>query len=106
MNKVKLLVSVVAALSLLVSCGDDIDDLDKRLDVIEEGLGANEPVKATFTTTDDNDEEVVEKGPFIFERNMWNAVISDHGDSIYQVYITRFSTLELGGEGGEGITVY
>lgn len=91
MNKLKTLFPVVIVLGMLASCG--IDDLEKRVDKIENGLGFKEPIKINFSTTNDDDETVNEKGPFAFA-GAYNGYFYNYSDDMYYVYVERFTNLE------------
>src|SRR5688572_22879438 len=93
MNKSKTLLTVVMIIAMLASCG--IDDLEKRVDKIEDRLGYDEPIKINITTTNYDDEVVTEKGPFMFEGNSNTGGIYDYGDGTYYIWVERFTHLDF-----------
>jgi len=93
MNKLKTFLTVVMVLGLLASC--DIDDLENRIEKIEDGLGYDEPIKVNFSTTNYQDEPVTEIGPFMFEGTSNTAGIYDYGDGTYYIWVERFTHLDF-----------
>lgn len=96
MNKLKSLFAIVLAIGFLASCG--VDDLENRIEKIEDGLGYSEPIKVKFSTTDNNDKTVKEDGPFILKGAYMSGVI-DYGGGHYYIWVQRFTNLEYNGSG-------
>ncbi len=96
MNNFKSLLSAVlmmTAVATLVSCSDD--DLENRLDKVESALGADEPLKVDFQTTNANNEEVTKKTSFILKStdNDYDGIWI-YPDGSYYVYIERFADVD------------
>lgn len=93
MNRIKTLLTVVIAAGFLASCG--INDLEDRIENLEEGLGYDEPIKVTFTTNDYDGNELIEKGPFQFKGGASTSELYGYGDGVYNVDIQRYASLDM-----------
>ncbi len=95
MNKFRTLLpaAFMMAAAVLSSCSDD-GDLEDRIDKVEDALGANEPLKATFSTTNSNNEVVAKETSFKFKSNSNSEAIWDYQNGEYYVYIERFADVE------------
>jgi hypothetical protein len=94
--KHKLLLAFVASALVLTACnGDEIDDLKKRVNTLEEITGSNEPIVAKFATTNGDDDAVVKNTAYYFKAGSdETSYISDYGDGTFYVYVERFSDVE------------
>lgn len=93
--KHKLLLAFVAAFALMACNGDEIDDLKKRLNKVENIIGSNEPISIRYSTTDGNDADIVKNKSFYFKSTDWEtSYAGDNGDGTYYIYIERFSDVD------------
>jgi hypothetical protein len=87
-------------LSLVVvffsSCG--INELEDRLDKVENALGTNEPLDIDFQTKNLEDLDISKKASFLFKSKGYNEYIEDNQDGTYDVYIERYYDV-FGNEG-------
>lgn len=87
--KLRSLFFIAFAVGILASCG--VDDLEDRLDKVENSLGTNEPISVNFKTTNYDDVEIVEKTSYLFKAKGYNQYMEDNGDGTYYVYVERFA---------------
>ncbi len=95
MNKLRTILPVAVitmAAFTMSSCGDD--DLENRLDKIEESLGSDEPLKVDFQTTNDGNVAIVNKTTYLFKSLDDDDAIYDYGDNEYYISVMRFSDVE------------
>ncbi len=94
MNKFRTLLpaGLLMAAVIFSSCSDD--DLDKRLDKLENTLGTNEPLKVDFATTNYNDVAIAKETSFKFKSLDNDEAIWDLQNGSYYVYIERFSDID------------
>jgi hypothetical protein len=93
MNKLKLMLPAILCLGLLASC-NDTDDLEKRLDHVEDALGTNEPLRVDFATTNYDDVAVESERVYRLKPSGDNEYIYDNQDGTYYVYIERFGNVD------------
>ena len=91
MNKLRTIlpVALLSIAALFTSCSDD-GDLEDRLDNIEESLGTNEPLKATFETTDYDNNAITHKADYLFKTNASDDAVYKYGENEYEVTIERY----------------
>ncbi len=90
--KLRPVLFIAFAVGILSSCG--VNDLEDRLDKIENALGTNEPLAIDFKTTNLDDQEIIKKTSYLFKTSGYNEYINDNGDGTFEVYIERFSDVE------------
>lgn len=98
--KIKSLLFIAALAAFISSCG--INDLEDRLDKVEDALGTNEPLKVDFRTTNDDNQEVAIKKEFLFKTGGYDEYFEVYSDGWVYVYIERFSDVEW----SEGARIY
>lgn len=84
-------IMAIAAVSFS-SCSDD--DLDGRLDKLEKSLGANEPLKVDFQTTNGENTPIVNKTSYLFKSLDEDDAIYSYDENEYYVTIERFADVE------------
>src|SRR5689334_15235112 len=88
--KLRSLLSLAIVMGILSSCG--INDLEDRLDKVENALGTNEPLTIDFKTTNYDDQEIHEQTSYLFKaKGLYNNYIEDYQDGTYYVYLERFA---------------
>ena len=89
MNKKAII--ILAAVALFASaCG--INDLEDRLDKVENAIGANEPLYVEYTTQDNESRDISLKREYLFKASGgYNNFIQINSDTEYEVYVERFS---------------
>jgi hypothetical protein len=94
--KVKFLYLLIASALVFSSCNqDEIDELDSRLDKVENTLGTNEPISIKFSTKDYNNADVVKNTAFYFKStDSETSYLGDNGDGTYWISVERFSDVE------------
>jgi hypothetical protein len=98
--KLKFFTFFAFAIVFLSSCG--INELEERLDRVENALGTNEPLKIDFQTKNQDDLDVSKKTSFLFKAKGYNEYIEDNQDGTYEIYIERFSDVNW----NEGAWIY
>ncbi len=97
MNKFRILLPAVfmmAIAALFSSCSDD-EDLEKRLDKVEDALGTNEPIKVDFQTTNSDNDAVLNQTSYLFKSTYYGSEgIWPNGDGTYHVTVERFGDVE------------
>jgi hypothetical protein len=93
MNKFRPLLPLVMCAAILASC-NDTDDIEDRLDNVEDVLGTNTPIKANFSTTDYEDAAVTKKMNFSIRPSSYDAQIYDYGDGNYNIEIYRLADVD------------
>jgi hypothetical protein len=77
---------------IVSSCG--INELEDRLDKVENALGTNEPLSIDFQTKNLEDLDVSKKFSFLFKSKGYNEYLEDNQDGTVDVYIERFSDVD------------
>jgi hypothetical protein len=93
MNKFRPLLPLVLCAAIFASC-NDTDDLEDRLDNVEDVLGTNTPIKANFSTTDYEDAAVTKKMNFSIRPSSYDAQIYDYGNGNYNIEIYRLADID------------
>src|SRR6185503_3021314 len=95
--KYKLLLAFAAVAFVFTACNnDEIDSLKKRIKILENATGTNEPIIAKFSTTNDVGAPVIKNTGFYFKSvNYYSSYMSDNGDGTIYVYMERFSDVDL-----------
>jgi hypothetical protein len=93
MNKFRTLLPLVLCAAIFASC-NDTDDLEDRLDNVENVLGTSTPIKANFSTTDYDDAAVTKKMNFSIKPSSYDAQIYDYGDGNYSIEIYRLADVD------------
>lgn len=91
MSKVQFMF-VVATAALFSSCG--INDLEDRLDKVENAIGSNEPMFIDFTTKDAQDRDISLKDEFIYQASGYNSYLQVNSDGTVDVYIENFKDVD------------
>lgn len=91
--KLKSFLSLAFVLGILSSCG--INDLEDRLDKVEDALGTNEPLSVDFLTTNLDGADIAKETSYLFKRKGYYEYIEDNQDGTYDVYIERFSDVDM-----------
>jgi hypothetical protein len=97
MNK-KLFSLIVVFAAIASSCG--INDLEDRLDKVEDALGTNEPMIVNFSTKDDQDRDIILKTDFLFKSKGYNSYMELYPENEIYVEAIRFSDVDWN-EGAE-----
>lgn len=86
-----ILLLIIPVVLVMSSClKDDVEDLEKKLNDIEQALGSNEPIVMNFATTTEDGVAVDKNAAFLFKISDYQSnAIYDYGDSIYGVYVFR-----------------
>jgi hypothetical protein len=91
----KLLTIFGLAAIVFTGCNkDEINDLEKRLDKVENSLGTNEPIKMEFSTKTGQGEDIIKNTAFLFKSAGYDNFIEDNQDGTFDVYVERFSDVE------------
>ncbi len=90
---------LLAGLMIIIASSCGVNDLEERLDKIENALGTNEPFTVNFSTKNSQDLDVIEKETFLFKSKGYNDYMELYSDGTIYVYIERFSDVDWN-EGG------
>jgi hypothetical protein len=85
------------SLFLFTACHDDIED---RLDAIEKAL-ATEPTFLTFSTKDEDNEDVVINAEFKYKPTGWGNLLVNNKNGTYTIILERYSDVEA----SEGVSM-
>jgi hypothetical protein len=87
--KFRSLLFITLVMIVASACG--VDDLESRLDKVENALGTNEPLAINFATKNANDMDVVEKTAYLFKAKGYYDYMEKYSDDEIYVYVERFS---------------
>jgi len=88
--KLRPLLTFAVIAAIISSCG--INDLEDRLDKVENALGTNEPIRFEFTTTNYDDQEVSKKASYGFKSSgYYTSYLGDNQDDTYYIFIQRLA---------------
>jgi len=86
--KLRPLLTLAAFAAILSSCG--INDLEDRLDKVENALGTDEPIRFNFTTTNYEDAEIAKNASYSFKSSSYyTSYMWDYGDGEYYIFVQR-----------------
>lgn len=91
MKKVPVLFFAMTAM-IISSCG--INDLEDRLDKLENIVGSNEPLRVEFKTTDNQNREITLKQEYIYQAAGYNSYIQINDENEVDVYVENFKDVD------------
>lgn len=94
----KKFLTVALLATLTLSCG--INDLEERINKVEDALGTNEPMSVDFTTKDDQNRDIILKTEFLFKSKGYNSYMELYPENEIYVEAIRFSDVDWN-EGAE-----
>ncbi|HOX82633.1 MAG TPA: hypothetical protein PLJ60_03915 [Chryseolinea sp.] len=91
--KLRSVLFIAAVAAIFSSCG--VDDLEDRLDKLENSIGSDEPLNVDFKTTNSDDVAITKKTSFLFKSiGRYTGSIRDNQDGTFDVYIERFGDVD------------
>ena len=90
--KIRSFLFITLVMIIASACG--VDELESRLDKVENALGTNEPLTINFATKNNADLDAIEKTSYLFKAVGYYDYIEKYSDTEMYVYVERFSDVD------------